>query len=216
MQKQIAGYWINLTRKRIKNVYLRISKTGEISVNTPNGYPDGEIERLLIAKRAWIAKIGNKREIVIAENAVINVFDRQFTLVRFDKIKGCDGYACVDGDRIVAYCSKSVFVTVIEKLLSQILRENAVKCLDYYKALSGLNYGEVVIKKLRSKWGYCRISDKKIVFSLNLIFKPCDCLEYVAMHELAHTAISAHDKRFYALVSKYKPDYKNSIKLLKS
>ena len=42
-----------------------------------------------------------------------------------------------------------------------------------------------------------------------------ECLKYVAMHELAHTVNPAHDKKFYALIEKYEPNYKQARKLLK-
>ena len=59
------------------------------------------------------------------------------------------------------------------------------------------------------------LQDKKIVFSLNLVYKPLRGLEYVALHELAHTKVASHDMRFYAIVEKYMPDYKAIQKLLK-
>jgi predicted metal-dependent hydrolase len=42
-----------------------------------------------------------------------------------------------------------------------------------------------------------------------------ECLDYVIIHELAHTKIHNHTARFWKMVYDIMPDYKERIKLLK-
>jgi predicted metal-dependent hydrolase len=44
---------------------------------------------------------------------------------------------------------------------------------------------------------------------------PEEAIDYVVVHELAHLKCRGHDHRFYNLVAKYMPDYKEREKLLK-
>ena len=216
---QIDGITVEINRKRIKNVYLRVTKLGEVSVSAPPSYPVSEIEKLVTAKRSWILKQQknalSKQAITLCENAEIELLGRKFMLVRVDKKRGESAPCYIDGEKIVIPSSQKSFTATTERFLSQILLTNAQNCLRRYSSLSGLTYGEVAVKKMSSQWGYCRLSDKKIVFSLALIFKPYECLKYVAIHELAHTVNPAHDKKFYALIEKYEPNYKQARMLLK-
>ena len=45
---------------------------------------------------------------------------------------------------------------------------------------------------------------------------PIEAIEYVVVHELAHTVHHDHSKAFYALIEKYMPDYKQREKLLRT
>ena len=48
-----------------------------------------------------------------------------------------------------------------------------------------------------------------------LLVVPLDVVDYVVIHELAHTVHHNHSKRFWGLVEKILPDYKNRRKHLK-
>ena len=45
--------------------------------------------------------------------------------------------------------------------------------------------------------------------------KPLYAVDYVIVHELAHTVHHNHGKDFYKLIEKYMPDYKDRISVLK-
>ena len=44
---------------------------------------------------------------------------------------------------------------------------------------------------------------------------PIECLEYVIVHELVHLLEASHNKRFYALMSQFMPEWKQHKRLLK-
>ena len=44
---------------------------------------------------------------------------------------------------------------------------------------------------------------------------PPEAIDYVVVHELAHIVHKNHSAKFYALVAKYLPDYKEREKLLR-
>lgn len=72
----------------------------------------------------------------------------------------------------------------------------------------------ICFKNHRSKWGSCSHKGN-INISTRLLFAPGDVLEYVCIHELAHLVEHNHSKRFWALVVKAMPDYKDKQKWLK-
>jgi predicted metal-dependent hydrolase len=44
---------------------------------------------------------------------------------------------------------------------------------------------------------------------------PESAIDYVVVHELAHLVEMNHSRRFYAIIEKILPDYKERIKLLR-
>ncbi len=65
------------------------------------------------------------------------------------------------------------------------------------------------------KWGYCNKSKKLIKLNFELIKYSINEIDYVIIHELSHLIEFNHSKNFWNIVKKYKPDYKESTKVLK-
>lgn len=72
------------------------------------------------------------------------------------------------------------------------------------------------IREMSSRWGSCHISKGKIVMNSRLALYPQKCAEYVFIHEYAHFIVPNHSKNFYAVVSQFMPDYKLYVNILKS
>lgn len=94
-----------------------------------------------------------------------------------------------------------------ETLLSQRLNQLATK--------HDLPYSEVKIGKMRSRWGSCN-SHKLITLNCYLIQLPWHLIDYVILHELAHTKVMAHNDSFWSLLEELTPNVKQLRKELKS
>ncbi len=72
----------------------------------------------------------------------------------------------------------------------------------------------IVVRDNLSRWGSCS-RDGSISLNLRLLFMPEGILDYVIVHELAHTKYRSHGPRFWALVEKVMPDHVERRKWLK-
>ncbi len=82
-----------------------------------------------------------------------------------------------------------------------------------YADIMGLKYGRITITSAKTRFGSC--SNKgNICFSYRLMAYPEAAREYVIVHELCHLVEMNHSKKFYALVERYLPDYRERKKLL--
>jgi predicted metal-dependent hydrolase len=63
------------------------------------------------------------------------------------------------------------------------------------------NYNKVFIKNIKSRWGSCS-KKGNVNFSLHLMLLPIELIEYVIIHELAHTVEHNHSKNFWAVLNK--------------
>lgn len=71
------------------------------------------------------------------------------------------------------------------------------------------------VRRMRSRWGSCQPSTRRLVFNARLSAYHARCLEYVVVHELAHLAFADHGKGFQALVNRWLPEAKEARGLLR-
>lgn len=98
------------------------------------------------------------------------------------------------------------------------LKEKALPYLtertEYFAKLMGLKYNGIKITSAKKRFGSCG-GKNSICYSWRLMQYPPEAIDYVVVHELAHTVHKNHGKDFYKLIEKYLPDYKKREKLLK-
>ena len=77
-----------------------------------------------------------------------------------------------------------------------------------------ITIGKISLKNNRSNWGSC--SNKgNINLSVKLLKAPQEIIDYVIIHELAHRIEMNHSAKFWKVVEKACPDYKEKEKWLK-
>lgn len=72
----------------------------------------------------------------------------------------------------------------------------------------------VSLRNTKTRWGSCS-SNGRISLSSRLLFAPPGILDYVIVHELAHTKVKSHGKRFWSIVEGIMPDHKERRAWLK-
>lgn len=99
-----------------------------------------------------------------------------------------------------------------------VLKEKALPYLkertEYFAKLMGLKYNGIKITSAKKRFGSCS-GKNSICYSWHLMQYPPEAIDYVVVHELAHTVHKNHSKDFYKMIEKYLPDYKKREKLLK-
>ncbi len=75
-------------------------------------------------------------------------------------------------------------------------------------------FSKVNLKYNLSNWGSCS-SKGNINLSTRLLFAPAEVRDYVIIHELAHLIEMNHSARFWDLVERAMPDYRDKVAWLK-
>ncbi len=79
----------------------------------------------------------------------------------------------------------------------------------------GFEIGRIALRNQKTRFGSCSYRNN-INLNINLMNYDFDVIDYVILHELAHTKIKNHSKDFWSEVEKYCPNYKELRKKLKS
>jgi len=119
----------------------------------------------------------------------------------------------IDDNKIITKNEKSLLKFQSEKV-KEIFSNRLI--LNYNKFSENIPFPSLRVRKMKSKWGVCNIKNISITLNYNLINYDYDCLDYVIIHELSHLVHFNHSKKFWELVQKYEPNYKNIKKKLKS
>ena len=78
---------------------------------------------------------------------------------------------------------------------------------DRATALAGSRYQDLSIRGQRTRWGSCSAGGH-MSFNWRLLLAPECVLEYVVWHEVCHLQILDHSPRFWALVERHWPSYR--------
>ena len=67
---------------------------------------------------------------------------------------------------------------------------------------------------MKTKWGACSASARRVWLNLELAKKPVQCLEYLIVHELTHLIEPRHNDRFVALMDRHMAQWRHRRKVL--
>ena len=79
----------------------------------------------------------------------------------------------------------------------------------------GFNYNRVFIRNQKTLWGSCSPKNN-INLNMKLLKLPDEIIDYVILHELVHTRINNHSRRFWAELNRFLGDAKRFDRQLKN
>lgn len=208
-----------LVRQKRKTLTVSVAD-GAVTVKAPKSTPVDYIERFIEQKTGWI----NKKLAEQARRAEFlgGVIDHTKALYygKALDIRASEQYKRVtvtDGVMFVPqkYAEKNDTVGAIGRWYK---REAAKALFDRLNALSqatGLEFCDFALTNARTKWGSC---DAQCNIRLNwrLVMLEPALIDYVVIHELAHTRHHDHSSEFWKIVGELYPNYKAARKTLKT
>ena len=95
----------------------------------------------------------------------------------------------------------------IERFYRRAARTEVAARLDRATTLAGVQYRDLSIRSQRTRWASCS-SNGHMSFNWRLLLAPESVLDYVVWHEVCHLEILDHSRRFWALVERRWPRYR--------
>jgi len=86
--------------------------------------------------------------------------------------------------------------------------------LDRACVQAGSSYSKLTIRGQRTRWASCSRSGA-MSFNWRLLLAPEPVLDYVVWHEVCHLDVMDHSPRFWALLARHCPDYREHARWLR-
>ena len=102
----------------------------------------------------------------------------------------------------------------IERWYRRTARAEVAPRLDEAVAALGQRYTRLTIRDQRTRWGSCSTTGA-MSFNWRLLLGPADVLDYVVWHEACHLAVMDHSPRFWALLERHRPGYREPQRWLR-
>ncbi len=218
----ISGIAVDVQRKRIKNLNLRVTQDCCVTLSVPYRTSDRQIEEFIESKREWIEKSidrfkdsSNRTDQWYSDGGRISVLGTAYPVAEKDGSKlMCqieDGTAYITRPPDSPYSDREMFMREwYRSILNGILPDLFAK----WESATGLRCSGYRTRYMKTRWGTCNHGTKVIWMNVRLAEKPVECIEYVVLHELVHTKIPNHGSGFKAMLDMYMPDWKERKKIL--
>lgn len=217
----INGIGEILISKRSNSKHIKIRIVGsKVTISIPKWVPYKMAVKYAEKKKHWIIentrvktrfksglKIGKQHQLII--NRSFNELIRTKITTTEIRISIPNNQNLLEDKvqlKIKKACEKALLYEC-EDLLTDKISE--------LSALYNLEFNKLSFKRMKSRWGSCD-ANKNITINTHIIQLPYRIIEYVLIHELAHTKHMNHGSDFWQLIEKCIPDYKNFKKQLKT
>ncbi len=106
---------------------------------------------------------------------------------------------------------KNISQSEIKLAIDQFYREKSIEKItsrvERWSAKTKLDYKQLRFIKMAKRWGSCTTINH-IIINIETIKLPYQLIDYVIVHELCHTKVKDHSKKFWAELSKHLLDWR--------
>ncbi len=208
-----------LIHSRRKTVSLIIQTDGKLTVRAPLRMSAKEIQEFVQTHEAWIRKnqarinaspppqekvfkvgelfmfLGREYPLTIVshQRQALILNDCKFQLSLSNRLKGRQAF-------LNWYKTQA--------------RIEVTKRVEYFAEKFEFKYIKIRVSSAHTRWGSCS-SNGTLSFTWRLVMAPPEIVDYVVLHELVHTKIKNHSKKFWNRLCEILPEYKVRVRWLK-
>lgn len=225
---KISNIKAQITRKRIKHINLSVCPPrGEVRISAPYSTSDKRIFDFLKSRIEWIHEtrkelrkqkfipkpkfIDGEKHFFLGQKFVLKIYDSRTE--KYHTTKRSKKNSAILNDGIIElYIEKRSTMAARQKIIEDFYRTELKKIIPYFiikfEQIMNRKVSEFGIKKMKTRWGTCNMSDRRIWINLELAKYPIKCLEYIVAHEMTHFFEASHNRRFFDLMTRYLPEWK--------
>ncbi|GAA9845110.1 M48 family metallopeptidase [Helicobacter pylori] len=177
--------------KKIKTLSLNITPSLEVILKMPDSCSQNRVHAFLKEQKAWLQKTLSAMQ---EKYSLLHSQTYQNKILVFDEEKNANDYTLTE--------LKKILKTYLEQQLPLISQ----KMQTSYTRFSVRNNAKVL--------GSCSYHNR-LSFALLLVCTQKEAIDYIIIHELAHTIHKNHSKNFWRCVETFCPNYRALRECLK-
>lgn len=214
--------------KKIRHTYIRINQDRSLLVSAPLHADDKHINAVIdkfynniLHKQQLVEQSTQQyqQDILFQNGDKISYLGQSYCL---QIISAKHNYLAFNGDTCVLNVKDvsteyktAVLQAEYKRLGMKICTELLQQRFTYFAVL-GYKLPRLSLKVMRTRWGSYSVAVNKVNLNLALIKLEPKLIDYVVVHELCHIIEQNHSSRFYALMNKILPNWKELKKELNS
>lgn len=221
----INGLAVDVVRKDIKNLHLGVyPPRGRVRVAVPLAVNDDAVRLAVIGKLGWIKRQQKQFEAQPRQSdREMAGGESHYFLGRRYRLRVIPH----DGPGKVVLKNSSIMELhvrpetdaeqrqlVLQQWYRTKLKELIPTLVEKWQPVLGVHVADWRIKRMKTKWGTCNPTARRIWLNLELAKKPVKCLEYIVVHEMTHLLERHHNDRFLAILDKHLPQWRGFRQLL--
>lgn len=203
---------IDIVYKNQASIRLSLKTNGQIILSAPNNISIRTLEKFLDKYRPslveHIKKINNQRKKYINGSKVGRHHKIKIIISKREAISVTDSIVKISITNQTSQLSQQQLISqAISRTLKKEAQHYLPKRLRYFALKYGLAYDKVRLNHAKTRWGSC---SNKGTISLNIALMelPDRLIDYVILHELAHTKHMNHSASFWQYLDSICPDSK--------
>jgi hypothetical protein len=198
--------------ERARRVRVTVDHRG-VEVVLPRRAPQREAAAAIRELEPWIRR--RVRELERAQEAVAARGDAVPYLGELLRVRSEPGRTRVHrrGSELLAPAG-SGREPALERWYRRAARQEIAPRLGRACGLAGSSYSRLTIRGQRTRWASCSRSGA-MSFNWRLLLAPEAVLDYVVWHEVCHLQIMDHSPRFWSLLERWCPDYREHSRWLR-
>lgn len=209
-----------LIRTKRKSIAIIVRPDGTLLVRAPLRASHRSIQEFVANNTQWIEKTRARIKAVAPPPPKQYVAGEEFEFLgnRFPLeivAHQKESLLLADGKFKLAASMQDKAPLVFERWYKEQARQILYERVELYARQNGFQYSKIGITSARTRWGSCSASGA-LNFSWRLIQAPMEAVDYVVVHELVHTQVHNHSKKFWKRVEQSMPDYRERRKWLRS
>jgi hypothetical protein len=199
--------------ERARRVRVTVDPTRGVEVVLPRRAAEREAAAAIRELRPWIERrveeLGRTRAAVAARGDTVPYLGELL------KVRGEPGRNRVHrrGSELLAPTG-TARLPAIERWYRRAARQEIASRLAAACAVAGTSYSKLTIRGQRTRWASCSRTGA-MSFNWRLLLAPEPVLDYVVWHEVCHLEVLDHSPRFWALLSRRCPDYREHVRWLR-
>lgn len=209
--------------KEIRSVRMRIdAQDGMVRISAPYQVSENQVFQFVESNLAWLQqKLGElqpKKKLRYQSGEEVMLWGTPHTLnmsqsLTKKRVFTDNGniHLCVPNNT-----SPEENAQLLDALYRRELKQRMPDLLAKWQPVVGKEANDWGIRKMKTRWGTCNITEKRVWLSLILAEKPIECVEFVLVHELVHLHEKHHNQRFYDLMTQFMPDWEERERILLS
>jgi predicted metal-dependent hydrolase len=212
VQAQNIAYSIRHST-RARRVRVTVDPARGVEVVLPRRAPEREAAAAIRELRPWIerrlAELERTRAAVAARGGTVPYLGQALRLVpepgRTRVHRRGPELFVPEGDQRHA---------ALERWYRRAARSEIAPRLDRACELTSTSYSQLTIRGQRARWASCSRTGA-MSFNWRLLLAPEPVLDYVVWHEVCHLEVMDHSSRFWALLAKHCPGYRQHVRWLR-